>query len=207
MGYRSCGDPGHAYPHALPRSAEGVHSMGMPAPRPITTIEELLALPEDGLRHELLDGVHVVTPAQIRTHQRVLGELHLQLRSQVSDDSAVEVLFSPADIRLGPRTLVQPDMFIVAKPADDSLDDWAHTPVPLLAVEVLSPSTASRDRGVKRRLYLDAGVEEYWIVDLDARLIERWQKGDERPAIIDDHLEWSLGPGVGGTIEVAKLFG
>jgi Uma2 family endonuclease len=180
--------------------------MGMPAPSPITTIEELLALPEDGLRHELLDGVHVVTPAPARVHQRVLRRLDHALQRDIGDDASVEILYSPADIRLSANTLVQPDLFVVPKPVDPSKDTWEDTPVPLLAVEILSPSTASRDRGVKRRLYLQGGVEEYWIVDIDGRVIERWHVGDERPEIADRSLEWSLSAGVGGVVEVASLF-
>ncbi len=181
--------------------------MGMATTEPTTTIEELLALPGDGMRHELLDGVHVVTPAPVRGHQRVLADLFSRLREQVGEDAPVEVMFSPADIRLGPKTLVQPDLFVVPKPIDASKDTWADTPVPFLAVEILSPSTASRDRNVKRRLYLEAGVEEYWIVDIDGRVIERWRAGDERPLIVDGTLAWSLSVGVGGAIAVMELVG
>ncbi len=180
--------------------------MGMPAHPLITTIEDLMALPDDGMRHELLEGEHVVTPAPVRVHQRVLANLFTQLRDAVGADAPVEVLFSPADIQLGPRTLVQPDLFIVQKPRDAATDRWADTPVPYLAAEVLSPSTAARDRGKKRRLYLDAGVEEYWIVDIDARLIERWRQGDDRPAIVDGELVWGLSSGPSGTVTVAALF-
>ena len=61
---------------------------------------------------------------------------------------------------------------------------------PTLAVEILSPGTAGRDRGIKRRLYQQAEVPEYWIVDLDARLVERWRPGDERPEILSETLTW-----------------
>jgi Uma2 family endonuclease len=73
-------------------------------------------------------------------------------------------------------------------------------------VEVLSPGTAARDRGVKRRLYLEAGVEEYWIVDLDARLVERWRAGDERPEIVEGELAWALSVGASGAVSVPSLF-
>ena len=206
---RLCAEPAGATssPHAVLRhSAEEGHIMGMSATRPITTIEELLALPDDGMRHELLDGVHVVTPSPIKVHQRVLRNVFYALDRAVGPDASIEILWSPADIHLSPTTLVQPDVFIVTKPGSPSDDTWEHTPVPLLAVEVLSPSTASRDRGAKRRLYLDAGVEEYWIVDIDGRVIERWHSGDARPEIVEESLEWSLSAGVSGVIEVASLF-
>ncbi len=175
--------------HALRRSAEGNQIMGMPAPQTINTIEELLALPEDGLRHELLDGKHVVTPAPSVDHQRVVGRLLMILTTSIGSDHCIEVLSSPADVHLTPRTLVQPDVFIVRRDDERLAREWREVGVPLVAVEVLSRSTAARDRGTKRRLYLEAGVEEYWIVDLDARLIERWRLGDDGPEIVDGEMD------------------
>jgi Uma2 family endonuclease len=64
----------------------------------------------------------------------------------------------------------------------------------LLAVEVLSPSTARADRQVKRRLYQEERVGEYWIVDLDARVVERWRAGDDRPEIVAGTLSWNAEP-------------
>jgi Uma2 family endonuclease len=183
-------------------SAEEAQIMGMPAPRPVTTIEELLALPEDGFRHELLNGEHVVTPAPTKLHQRVLAEFYVGLHTALRGRGDIEVLFSPADIHLGPKTLVQPDLFIVVR--DNR--SWADTPAPMLAVEILSPSTAARDRGKKRRLYLEAGVEEYWVVDIDASLVERWRQGDDRPEIVDGMLTWSLSVGASGEIDLLALF-
>lgn len=181
--------------------------MGMPAPQAITTIEELLALPEDGLRHELLGGEHVVTPAPAWVHQRVLGRIWYALRTLTESRDDLDALSSPADIHLGPRTLVQPDLFIVTiDPARRSDMPWRDVPTPVLAVEILSPSTAARDRGKKRRLYLEAGIEEYWIVDIDGKLVERWRAGDERPEIVDKELRWELSVGVAGTLDIARLF-
>jgi Uma2 family endonuclease len=77
----------------------------------------------------------------------------------------------------------------------------------LLAIEVLSPSTARADRTTKRRRYQRAGIPEYWIVDLDARVIERWRPGDDRPEVLGETLTW-LAPGAASplTIELAPLF-
>jgi len=158
---------------------------------PVTTIEELLALPDDGLRHELLDGEHVVTPAPAPRHQLVLQEIHLVFGIALRDRDDLLVFLSPADVVLGPRSLVQPDLFIISKDPGRPVEAWAEVGIPLLAVEVLSPSTASRDRGKKRRIYQRAGVGEYWIVDLDARVVERWSPLDERPEILDERIEWT----------------
>ncbi len=179
--------------------------MGMPAPQPVTSIAELLALPEDGMRHELLDGSHFVTTAPNFSHQRAVAEFLAALRSAAADSDAVEALTAPADIHLGPRTLVQPDVFIVPRPSDSRIA-WKDVATPLLAVEILSPSTAARDRGKKRRIYLDGGVGEYWIVDVEGEVVERWQTGDERPEILEDLLTWSLPVGGGGEIDLTTLF-
>jgi Uma2 family endonuclease len=192
--------------HALHRSTEEDQIMDMPAPQAITTIAELLALPEDGLRHELLDGQHVVTPSPKLEHQGILSRLFSILSPAVAEHADVVLCWSPADVHLGPRTLVQPDLFIARLPDGGLHAPWRDLPTPLLVIEVLSPSTAARDRGAKRRIYLDAGVEEYWIVDIDARLIERWRPRNERPEIIDEVLRWELSIGPSGAVDVTKLF-
>lgn len=77
----------------------------------------------------------------------------------------------------------------------------------MLAVEVLSPSTAPRDRGAKRRIYQNAGVGEFWIVDLDARLVERWRPGDKRPEVLDEVLVWGPLPSIEAiSIDLPALF-
>ena len=191
----------------MPRSAPEGHFMGMPATQPpVTTIEELLALPDDGLRHELLDGVHVVTPAPRYLHQRALSELEALFRTVTAGRKDLEVLHSPADIVLGPKTLVQPDLFVIRRTPGVRPERWADVGLPLIAVEVLSAATAARDRGSKRRIYQKAGVSEYWIVDLDARLIERWRPEDARPEIVAEQLEWTLPGGEVACLDVRRFF-
>ncbi len=180
--------------------------MDMPAPKPITTIAELLALPEDGKRHELLDGVHVVTPTPRLMHQRVVRELSRLLDDACEPHPDLEVFGVPGDIQLNERTVVEPDVFILLRDPENPYQEWADAPVPRLVVEILSRSTAARDRGIKRRLYLEAGVEEYWIVDIDARLVERWRGDNERPEIIHETLNWSLSAGASGSIDLRALF-
>jgi Uma2 family endonuclease len=173
----------------------------------MSTIEELRALPDDGLRHELLDGLHVVTPAPELPHQAVLGAFWRALDRALESQDELVLLASPADVMLSPRTLVQPDLFVVRKRPEQILKSWSEIGVPVLAIEFLSPNTAARDRGAKRRIYQRAGVAQYWIVDLDARLVERWRPGDERPEIMSQTLRWEPGPNVEPiVVEVAELF-
>ena len=174
---------------------------------PASTIEELLALPEDHLRHELLDGLHVVTPAPRLSHQAVLSQFSYVLGRGLEGCADLVLLTSPADIILGSRTLVQPDLFVIRKPANMRLARWSDAGVPVLAIEFLSPNTAARDRGAKRRIYQQAGVAEYWIVDLDAQLVERWRPTDERPQIVTDILLWDPGTGMtSAAIDLPNVF-
>lgn len=181
--------------------------MGMPAANPpVSTIEELLALPDDGLRHELLDGVHVVTPSPALRHQRASRHLVLQLERLLANRKDLELLTSPADVRFGATTMVQPDIFVVRQDPNKPGQQWADLPVPVLAIEILSPGTAARDRGQKREIYQRAGVPSYWIVDVDARLVEQWSPSDQRPEIIRESLEWRVDNESLGRINLPVLF-
>ena len=100
------------------------------------------------------------------------------------------VLLSPADIEFDERTLVQPDLFVAPLVEGRQPRTWHEIQALLLAVEVLSPTTARADRQVKRRRYQRHGVPEYWIVDLDARRVECWRLSDERPEVLAERLEW-----------------
>jgi len=165
--------------------------MGMPAiPGAVTTLDEFFALPEDNSRrHELLDGLYVVSPPPTYRHQRAVMRLYQRLEPATASRPDLETFPIPGDIVLGPRSVVEPDLFVIPRPAASDLH-WRDIALPLLVVEVLSRSTASRDRGVKRQLYQQAGVPEYWIVDLDSRLVERWRPEDERNEIIRQMLVW-----------------
>jgi Uma2 family endonuclease len=146
----------------------------------------------------LLDGEHVVTPSPEYPHQSALAAIYNALYRVLGSRNDFQILWSPADIVLGPRTLLQPDLFVLRLEPGKPFRAWKDVGTPVLVIEALSPSTASRDRGKKRRIYQRAGVTEYWIVDLDARLIERWRPGDERPEIVDDMMRWELPGGVQG---------
>ena len=163
--------------------------MGMPAVANDWTVEEVLRLPSDGNRYECVDGELLVSPAPRLSHQAVLEEVYARLREYVRSMRLGRVMLSPADIVLDPQTLVQPDVFVIPRTAHYPRE-WSDVRDLLLAVEVLSPSTARFDRIVKRRRYQRAGIPEYWIVDTDALLIERWRPADERPEILADRIEW-----------------
>ena len=151
------------------------------------TAERIRALPDDGLRHEVVDGEHLVTPAPRPLHQIAVYELVKRLGPYVEEHALGRVMFSPADLELDKKTLVQPDVFVTAAVRVRTWDDA----LPLrLAVEILSPSTARADRSLKRHRLQRARVPEYWIVDLDARVVERWRPSDKRPEVLEQRLLW-----------------
>jgi Uma2 family endonuclease len=165
--------------------------MGMPAlPTSGWTVDMLAALPDDGNRYEIIDGELLVTPSPVRLHQRAVGELLTALRTYVKSIGGLEALDSPADIRVDRHTSVQPDVFVVRMEGDDTDHEWPGVASLVLAVEVVSASSARADRHQKRRLYQRERVAEYWVVDLDSRMVERWRPDDERPEILDERLEW-----------------
>jgi Uma2 family endonuclease len=179
--------------------------MGMPDAARRYTVDEVLAFPDDGNRYELVDGELLVTPAPSMPHQVVLSRLHGFLLDYLRNRRDVVALFSPADITWDREKLVQPDLFVI--PASEVSASWKTVRTLLLAVEVVSPSSARGDRLVKRRLYQRQRVATYWIVDLDARLVEVWHPDDDRPEIVTEALRWQAAPGADELlIELPGLF-
>ncbi len=180
--------------------------MGMAQAARRYTVEEVLAFPSDGNRYELVHGELLVTPAPRTQHQLVAGELYYRLRNYLSHHpSGSQVLFSPADISWADDVLVQPDLFVV--PAEEITEEWSSIQTLLLALEVVSPSSARYDRIVKRQLYQEHGVSTYWIVDPDAQVVEVWRPEDERPEIVTDVLRWRVGAEAEElAIELAEIF-
>ena len=166
--------------------------MAMPDTARRYTVDEVLAFPDDGNRYELVDGELLVTPAPNMPHQVIVSELLTTLAIYVKSHSGLQVLASPADISWDREKLVQPDLFVI--PASEVSRTWKTVRTLLLAVEVVSPSSARGDRLVKRRLYQRQRVETYWIVDPDARLVEVWHPDDERPEIVTETLRWRVAP-------------
>ena len=169
--------------------------MAMPAPHTEWTVEMVRALPDDGNRYEVIDGELFVTPAPSRLHQRAVRELVLLIEPYVREHALGETISAPADVVVfGPRKFVQPDLFVLPFVDNAPASSWTEVGRLLLAVEVVSPSTARTDRSRKRDLYLEKGVPEYWIVDTDQRAIERWQSSDRVPSILTDALVWQPDP-------------
>ena len=179
--------------------------MGMPHTVEHWTRAMVWDLPDDGQRRELIDGELIVTPAPRPLHQIALGKLEYAFQT-VLVSGALRVLRSPADLALGAEEILQPDLFVYHTAAGRPLREWTQVTGLALVIEILSPSTARYDRGIKRRRYQRARVPEYWIVDLDSRLIERWRPDDERPEIITQQLRWEPGGGTVLELDLEQFF-
>ena len=153
------------------------------------TVEMVHALPDDGNRYEVLEGELLVSPAPSMLHQRALRELVLLLAPYAAR-VGLDLLFAPAAVTWGPRTELQPDALVMPLVEGKAVARFEDAGRLELAVEVLSPSTARTDRYRKRPEYQRRGVTEYWIVDVDARLVERWRPGEEVPEVLVETLAW-----------------
>lgn len=180
--------------------------MGMPQTTERWTAAMVRAMPDDGMRHEVVDGGLLVTPAPAWRHQDAVTALYLRLAPWVRERRLGHVIVAPAEIELDPHTLVEPDLFVVPLVGGRKPADWEAVGTLLLAVEVLSPSSARADRIIKRARYQRARFPEYWIVDVDARSIERWRPGDARPEILVEQLTWEPVPGNALTLELDEYF-
>ena len=170
--------------------------MGMPDVVRQWTREEVLALPDDGNRYELIDGELLVSPSPRRVHQLALTALFRRLDPFLTRHRLGTILMAPADLDFGRGYVVQPDLFVIPEIDPRKVLDWPDDGVPSFIAEILSPSTSRGDRKVKRPAYQRAGVGEYWIVDLDSRTVERWQPAEARPEICLVRAVWQPNPDI-----------
>lgn len=167
------------------------------------THDDLLLFPDDGKRHEIIDGVHYVTPAPNRRHQQLVGRLYLRLATFLEANPALgELYFAPFDVVLSHHDVVEPDLLFIAGTQMDILTDENVQGPPALVVEVLSKSTRKRDAQTKRRLFERTGVQEYWLVDPELDTVQVFRPAEGRLrrvaefAAEDDHtLTTPLLPG------------
>jgi Uma2 family endonuclease len=176
------------------------------------TYEDYLYLPEDGRRHEIIDGEHHVTPAPTTRHQQIVTRLTRLLESVVSDRDLGVVLVAPTDVVLSDTDVVQPDLLFVSRKRARMVTEANIDGAPDLVIEVTSPKTRRRDEITKRDLYAKHGVTEYWIVDPEAKVIEVYhatEVGSELTAQVaaerGEHLTSSLLPNL--EIRLDELFG
>ena len=167
--------------------------MAMPAAKRRWTAQEVRELiaenPLATPRYELVDGELLVTPSPNWPHQRAVKILVRELDRYLSRTGVGEVGSSPFDVELEANSVLQPDVFVVPTHESHRLLTAMPAHELLVAAEVLSASSGRHDRVTKRPTY-QRHVPEYWVVDLDARLFERWRSADDRPDVLTEHLEW-----------------
>jgi len=166
--------------------------MAMPAISSDWTVEMLDALPDDGQRYEIIDGVLYVTPGPGEGHQDIVGERYALLREYLMGSDIGKATVSPSDVRRGDRrrNRVQPDVFVIRR-IDGKRPAYPYELHDLLlAVEVASPSNPLLDYQVKRDLYLREGVGEYWIFNPEARNVSRWRGRDDPGDVLSKVAEW-----------------
>lgn len=158
------------------------------------TYTEYCQIPEDGRRHEIIDGEHYASPAPDTYHQTLSRRLKFQLYRLIEETGRGQVFDAPTDLQLSEVDIVQPDLIVVLQPNLHIITPKKLKGVPDLVVEILSASTTQRDQGIKLELYQRSRVPEYWVVDPDEHLVaqhvlagDAYQLRGQHAALIQFH--------------------
>ncbi|MEQ1759444.1 MAG: Uma2 family endonuclease [Vicinamibacterales bacterium] len=176
------------------------------------TYDDFVHFPDDGQRHELIDGEHYVTPSPVMRHQVLVGALFLKIANHLEHHPIGRVLLSPFDVVLSNFDVVEPDLLYVSNDRAGTLAGGINVQgAPDLVIEVAAESTRKRDETIIRRLYERANVTEYWIVDPEidvVRVCRRAGEGFARPVELSreagDVLTTPLVPGL--ELPLAQVF-
>jgi Uma2 family endonuclease len=178
------------------------------------TYDDFLLFPDDGRRHEIIDGEHYVTPSPNTRHQLLVGRLHFSIELFLRQHSGTgQVFMAPFDVLFTRWDIVEPDLLFIAGDQTDILTDKNVQGPPALVIEILSKGTRKTDEQVKRRLFERGGVREYWLVDPELDLVKvfRRQSDGSFPRVAElsreqrDGLTTPLMPGL--AIGLDELFG
>ena len=177
--------------------------MAIHSPQRKLTYQDFEQIPEDGQRHEILDGVHVVSPSPNALHQIVFGAAFVKLYVFVMEHGLGRVLSAPFDVVLSEHDIVEPDILFISSSRAEILTESHVQGAPDLVVEILSPSTRRRDLGKKLVRYDELGVQEYWVLEPEASTVlifRREGDGFLSPILLsaeaDDRLATPLLPGL-----------
>ncbi len=162
------------------------------------TYREYQLFPNDGHRHEIIDGDHYMSPAPSTKHQTVSRHLLFQLYSQLELTGRGKVFNAPTDVELSEHDIVQPDLLVILKENQRIILPKRIRGIPDLCVEILSESNPDADRVLKLELYQRTGVPEYWIIDpseesIDVYVLQdngyrhtKWKGNELKPTRISD---------------------
>lgn len=175
------------------------------------TYDDYAAFPEDGRRHEIIDGEHYVVPSPIIKHQATSGRLFYSLMAYLKQNPIGRVFSAPCDVVMSDLDIVQPDILYIANERAEIITEKNIQGTPDLVVEILSESTRHTDEITKRKLYERFGVSEYWVVDpvvdsvkIYRRIDGRYQRVAEISSETGGRLETPLLPGF--AMDVADVF-
>ena len=140
------------------------------------TYQDYLLFPDDGLRHEIIEGEHYVSPSPAAWHQRILLKLSYLLQQFLETHPLGEIFFAPFDVLLSEFNVLVPDLIYLSKDRSNLLTLKNLRGAPDLAVEILSPSTRSRDTQLKRDVYQRTGVAEYWVIDPEHDVVDVYRR-------------------------------
>jgi Uma2 family endonuclease len=140
------------------------------------TYEDYLLFPDDGKRHEIIEGDHYATPSPRTKHQKISANLTVALVSFVKRQGMGVVLAAPSDVILSDDNVVQPDLLFVSTPRAGIVTEDNIRGAPDLVVEIVSETTRKKDEVTKRKLYERFGVQEYWIVDPELETVEIFRR-------------------------------
>lgn len=174
------------------------------------TYEDYKSLPySERERFELLEGELIPAPSPETIHQRILRRLGFRLVAFVEEQHAGEVFYAPYDVVLSGEEVVQPDLLYVSPERQRFITRENLQGAPDLAVEILSPTTAQKDRAYKRKLYAKYGVQEYWIVAPEEETIEvlmLGRRGYERAGLYKKHEQLTSPLLIGLQIPLDAIF-
>jgi len=175
------------------------------------TYEDYALFPEDGQRHEILDGEHYVTPAPTPDHQIISGRLYLKVGNFVSEHQLGLFLYAPLDVLLSEHDVAQPDLLFLSNERAGLLTRANIQGAPDLVIEILSDSTRRRDQTLKRDRYERCGVLEYWLADPTRKTVRVFRREGaaflppvDLSAAADDLLTTPLLPGL--KIRLREIF-
>jgi Uma2 family endonuclease len=175
------------------------------------TYDDFVLFPDDGMRHELIDGEHYVTPSPNRRHQQISMNLTMIIGGWLEAHPQGRLFYAPFDVVFSRFDVVEPDLLYVSNERSQVLTAPNVQGAPDLVIEIGSPSTRQRDETIKRRLYERSDVSEYWIVDPDIEVVRVYKRsGDsfaratELSREAGDVLTTSLLPGL--ELALARIF-
>jgi len=166
--------------HVYNEPVSGRDEVKPAAPGVKLTYEDFLLFPDDGKRHELIDGEHYVTATPNVKHQTIVMNLGAMIWNYLKQRPVGRAFFVPMDIVLSDYDVVEPDLQFISRARQAILTKQNVRGAPDLVLEVGSPSTRKRDETIKRRLYERFGVSEYWVIDPELDTIKVYRRVDER---------------------------